>query len=295
MSVTPQWAPYVPTYASSEPYITVEEFLAAPTGTDLTQLVPGGDPQTNRDALWGVIQRASSEADLVTRQVLAATIDVQTSPPDGWRAQLRGSRVVLEVATAFTPIVNVQSVTIADDTNPTQVTPLPDLSGIRLGRKIVTIPVNARMGTRFWGEVTYTNGWFNSALNMDADAGDAVITPADVLGLYSGLQFQVYDTMFSLSEVCQVAASYVPGSPVVPLTAPLRASHAAGTACSSLPAAVRQAVISLTSSLIKRRGGEAIMLSSMNDQPMRVEQGEPGMTADEQLARRLLQPFMRVR
>ena len=50
MPVTPVVAAYVPTYASTEPYITADEYLAAPTGTDTTQLLPGSGVGPNRAA-----------------------------------------------------------------------------------------------------------------------------------------------------------------------------------------------------------------------------------------------------
>lgn len=313
MTVAPVYASYVPTYASREPYITVDEFLAAPTGTDVTQLVPGASPAANRDALKGVILRSSSECDVFCQQVLAATLDTQVAPPEGWRVIRRGGRTSLMVPVDYTPVVCVTGVSLGTD--PSNVTALTDLTGVWPSRKIVSIPVasggitNPPTGAvpgsgpswpvgawdRRWGTVSYVNGFFNATLTGAVVAGATAITPSDVLGLYPGLSFTIYDSLFASSETCQVAAGYTPGAATVPLSAPLSYAHAAGTSVSALPPAVRQAVISLTSALIKRRGGEAIMLQSIRDEPSRVEQGEPGMSSDEQHAYALLKPFRRVR
>lgn len=310
MSVTPIYAGYVPTYASREPYITVEEFLAAPTGTDTTQLVPGANAQTNRDALAGVIQRASSEADIYCRQVLAATVDTQVAPPQGWRVQLRNGLQQVLVPVDYTPVVAVTGVSLGWDT--VSVAPLTSLTGIWPGQKTIVIPVLGITGVpagaspgiyptwpggggRMWGTVTYINGFANATLSADVAAGATSITPSDVLGFYPGLSLTIYDSLFAHSETVQVASSYTPGSALVPLASALTWAHNAGTAVSALPPGFRQAVISLTAALIKRRGGESIVLASISEEPSRKTIGESGMSADEAHAYQLLQPFRRVR
>jgi hypothetical protein len=105
----------------------------------------------------------------------------------------------------------------------------------------------------------------------------------------------IYDTTSGHSETVTVASTYVPGAAVVTLAAALQFAHVAGTAVSALPPAVRQAVVSLTSALIKRRGGESIVLSAIQEEPSRKTIGEPGMTADEEHAYRILAPFRRTR
>lgn len=310
MTVTPVYAGYVPTYASREPYISVDEFLAAPTGTDTTQLIPGANAQANRDALAGVIQRASSEADIICRQVLAATVDTQIAPPQGWRVQLRNGLQQLFVPVDYTPVVAVTGVSLGWDT--TSVTPLTSLVGVWPGQKTIVIPVVGITGVpagaspgiyptwpggsgRMWGTVTYINGYFNATLSAPVVAGATSLTPTDVLGLYPGLSFIIYDSLFAHSETVTVAANYNPGATTVPLANPLAWSHNAGTAVSALPPAFRQAVISLTAALIKRRGGESIVLASITEEPSRKTIGEGGMSADEAHARDLLKPFIRVR
>src|SRR6476660_2780256 len=73
----PALAPYVPTYATRVPYLTAEEYLAAPTGVDPSALIPGGSANANLAALTTVIRKASNYADSLCYQVLAATLDTQ--------------------------------------------------------------------------------------------------------------------------------------------------------------------------------------------------------------------------
>lgn len=309
--VTEVWASYVPSYVSREPYITTEEFLSSPTGCDTSQILPGGTPQQNRDALAGVIQRASNEADVYCygpTGCLAASVDVQTAPPQGWRVQNRGGLRQIWVPVDNTPVVAVTGVSLGWD--PSSVTAVTDLTGVWPGQKVITIPVGGLTtvpdGTvswtstsgpagRVWGNVEYINGYANAALSVDAAAGATSITPTDVLALYPGLQLAIYDATSGHSETVTVAADYVPGTASVTLTAALRYAHLAGTAVSALPPAARQAVVSLTSALIKRRGGESIVLSAIQEEPSRKTMGEPGLSADEKHAYLLLEPFKRVR
>lgn len=307
MTAGPIYASYVPEYAATEPYITAEEFLAAPTGTDTTQLLPGGSPNANRDALSGVIQRASSFADVYCRQVLAATRDVQSAPPQGWRVQVPSSgRALIRVPVDYTPVLQVDSVSLGQ--SPSDVQLLPDLTGLWISRKVISIPVsgssNMAIGAngywptapnRMWGNVRYVNGWANATLAAPALAGATSITPTDVLGIYPGLGITVYDGLYARTEKVVVASTYVPGDAVVPLTGFLAHDHAAGVAVSALPPAVRQAVISLTSSLIKRRGGESLVLAALGETPQRKTIGEPGVTSDVEVAMQLLLPFRRAR
>jgi hypothetical protein len=144
-----------------------------------------------------------------------------------------------------------------------------------------------------WGTVSYVPGFANAALASAVTAGATSIIPTDVLGFCPGLPVTLYDSLFARSETCTVAAGYTPGAATVPLAAPLTYDHRAGTAVSALPPAIRQATMSLTSALIKRRGGESIVLQSFGQQPDRQTLGEPGMSADQQHAYDLLRPFRR--
>ena len=311
MTAAPVFASYVPQYAAqyatTEPYLTPADYLAAGTGTDTSQLIPGGGPGATMAALAGLITRASSTADNMIQSTIAATSDVQVSPPEGWRIQVLGGRSVVRVPVDNTPLIAVLGVSLGR--TPDTVTPLTDLTGVWAARKVATIPIGnlsaSPTGTvpgtgpsspsvsgRVWGSLTYSDGFFNSTLAAPVSAGDASITVVTPTGLYPGLTIPLYDTAAGHDEPCRVGPGYVYGSTTVPLLAPLAYAHAAGCSVSALPPSVRDAVISLTTALLKRRGSGAMVIQTAHGE-MAV-QGDPGK-ADEAHARMLLQSLARSR
>lgn len=297
---TPAVAPYVPYYASRSPYLTRAEFMAAPTGVDLTQLIPGGTPEANGAALDTVLASASNYADVLCRQVLAATVDMQAGEyrvfPDG----------TIRVPIANTPILEVTGVSVGWQAG--ALTAMTDLSGLWISRKVVRIPVwgvASLPGTtgvpatpssrgRVFAEVTYVNGYANTTLAADVLAGASSIVVASALGVFAGMPLTIYDDAAATTESATVDASYVLGSTTVPLTAPLTSAHNTGVAVSALPRAVKQAVVCLAAHVIKTRGAEAIALQTMSGGPAQLQQSSPGYSEEYQQAVDLLRPFARV-
>ena len=70
-------AAYTSTYTTRVPYLTVDEYKAAPTGVDVDQLIPGGTTAQNTAALADAIARGSSWADQICHQVLACTAQTE--------------------------------------------------------------------------------------------------------------------------------------------------------------------------------------------------------------------------
>lgn len=292
----PAVAPNVPTYATFTPYITAAEFKASATGVDVTQLVPGGTSAENAAALVTKIARASSYADNLCHKVLAATLDTQSGcyrlRPDG----------TIRVPLDNTPIIAVVSVSLGYRAG--QLTPLGDLSGIGFRKKSIAIPVTglslggtagpgvpARAGQVF-ATVQYVNGWANTTLTAPAAAGDLSVTVAQPLGMFPGLPVQLYDG--ASTEPAVVSAAYVQGSATVPLAAPLGFAHTAGVAVSALPPFVKEAVVLLTTALIKTRGAESVVMGAMEAEPEKAEKIEAGGLEEFDLAVDLLSPLMRV-
>lgn len=279
-------APYVPFYATLQPYITVEEFLNEPTGVDTSQLIPGGDTAANKAALTTTIASASNYADGLCYQVLAATLDLQVGR---YRVQRDGS---ILVPVSYTPLIEVTGVSLGME--PGQLTALTDLSGLWLQRKVVQVPVAGfgRCGGRLYTQLSYVNGYANTALAAAAAAGASSITVTSALGVFAGMPLTVYDG--ALTEPVTVDASYVLGSTTVPLAAPLTGAHTAGVAVSALPRAIKQAVIALTAHLIKTRGAESLALAGVSGGPSAVEKEIPGASEEYDEAVDLLHPFRRV-
>lgn len=287
----PAVAPYVPFYATLQPYITVEEFLAQPTGVDTSQLIPGGTSDQNRAALMTTIASASNYADGLCYQVLAATADMQVGQ---YRVQRdRTSRApVIRVPVDFTPLIEVSDVKLG--LAPGQLSSLTDLSGVWPERKVVQIPVGglAPCGGSLYAQVAYVNGYANTALASAALQGATEVIVTSSLGVFPGMPLTIYDG--ATTEAVVVAPNYVLGSTTVPLVSALTGAHAVGIAVSALPRAIKQAVIALTAHLIKTRGAESVAVSGMSGGPAHVEQAEPGASEEYDEAVDLLHPFKRV-
>lgn len=295
--VAPAVAPYVPTYATETPYITVAEFLAEPTGVDTTQLVPGGTTVEQQAALARVIARASSQADNLCRKLIAATVDVQSGE---YRIRRDGT---IWVPANYAPVVQVNAVSLGYAQG--AMVPLTDLSGVRPERKLIKIPACGVTATwvstprtparRGWiyADVTYVNGYAVTTSSGAVLAGASALPLVGVLGVVPGLPLVVSDG--ASTESVAVDSSYVIGSSSVPLTAPLQFAHAKGVAVSAVPGAVKDAVILLTASRIKTRGAEAVQMGSISAEPGPPQATMPGGTTEYNQAVELLKRLRRAR
>ncbi len=292
---TPVVAPWVPTYATYTSYVTVADFLAEPTGVDTSQLIPDGTYDANKAALARVIARASSQADNICRQVLAATVDVQTGV---YRIQSDGT---IGIPVPYTPLIQVNAVRVGY--SPANLTVVPDLSAVWFEQKVAWVPVGAALsmsrgvarfvpGGRVYAQMTYVNGHANTLTAAPVSASAPSLTVANPLGVFPGLPMTVYDS--ASTEPIVVDASYTLGSATVPLASPLRFAHGEGVSVSALPPFVRDAVFLLTASLIKTRGAEAVVMGAIRDEPARTQQTTPGGTTEYNDAVALLQPLRRV-
>lgn len=292
----PAIASYVPTYASRTPYITTAEYTSAPTAVDASNLVQGGNTQQNASELSNMIGRASSVADVMCHQVLAATLDVQAG-------QYRVQRGLIKVPVDNTPIIAVIGVNVGYQAG--QLTPLGDLSGLWIQRKVVTIPVasvsyitvaslaSIAAAGSVLAEVSYINGFPNSLLAASATQGASSVVVESGLGIYPGSVLTVYDDQPGAEQVT-VDSTYVIGSTTVPLVDPLMFGHAYGVSVSALPPAIKQAVIAITSALIKTRGNQSMVMASITKGPSSSQKMDKGAQSDFEYAGSLLKPFARV-
>lgn len=303
MSPAPVTAPFAPSYASYISYLTPAEYLAEPTGVDVTQLLPGVSTVAAQTAvLTRVIGRASSWADQWCRKILAATLDVQSGE---YRVFNDGT---IRVPVDNTPLIQVTNVALGAVAG--QLANLPDLSRCRLGKKVVRIPTAgrplppspqlaaacARQGWLF-ADVTYVNGYAHAQTVATAPAGTMILqVSGSGLGIVPGLSLTVYDGAANgvNTEQVVVGSSYQFGSQFVPLAAPTQYPHGVGCSVSALPGFVREAVICFTSALIKTRGSEALVMPSGPGQASKLEELMPGAGEDINMAMELLEPLRRV-
>lgn len=292
----------VSTYATRSLYVTPAEFKAAPTGMDVSQLIPGGTPAQQAAALVMQLQRASGVADKICRKILGATLDTQAGY---YRIQQDpGLGQVIKVPLDFTPIVAVAGVSMGS--TPSNLSTVTDLTNIWISKKTVVVPVGgsgpSSMGPLFasysgkrFATVQYVNGWANTTLYTAAKAGDVSVTLTNVLGVMPGQQLNLVNT--NNSEIVTVSPSYIPSNTAtnvpVPLVSPVVGAYSAGDTATNMPQEIKQAVILIAKSLIKTRGSESIVLASVSSQPDHVNGVESGVTSDMEMAEFLLSDYVR--
>lgn len=290
-------APNVTTYATRSIYVSPAEFKAAPTGMDVSQLIPGGNPAQQAAALVMQLQRASGVADKICRKVLGATLDTQAG---SYRVQNDPNLgPVIRVPLDSTPIVAVAGASVG--TTPAAMTALTDLSNVWISKKTATIPLGnsttgfqSAQGKRF-ASVQYINGWVNTTLYALAKPGDVAVTVTSTLGIMPGQQLNLVNT--SNSETATVDPAYIPSNTatnaLVPITTPVVGTYAAGDTVTNMPQEIKQAVILIAKSLIKTRGSESIVIASTTSQPDHVQGVESGVTSDMEMAEYLLEDYKR--
>lgn len=285
----PVISPSITTYASHTPYLTPAEYIASPTGVDVSQLVVNGDAAQQEDALKQSIARASSAIDRFCRKVLAATVDTQAGM---YRIHPGG---VLRIKLDNTPIIQINSVSTGY--SPETLEPLSSLAGVWIGKSTIDVPVATGLPGRLvlaprgrvYAVTSYVNGWANSLLAEDAAEGASSVEVDTALGILPGVPLMIYDP--GASE--QVVPTAVNGTTVT-LADPLASAHQAGVAISALPPDVKQAAVLWTSALIKTRSDDAYVMPAMGAQPSQTEEISAEGRTDLGLAQQLLTPLRRV-
>jgi hypothetical protein len=221
------------------PLLTVDELKRSPIYTQLQKLVPGGSAADNDAELLRIIMRVSAMINGECRQNMAATVDTDA----GWVAV--SERGELRLHTRATPIVEVLSVSVGSD--PSNLSPLTDLSGLVVGPWRITIPGSqwsACRGSRLWAEWTYVNGFPVTTLVSAVAAGDTSMTVADSLGVVAGkTQLMVQDGKWLESVVPTVVSGNVLTVP------PLSFAHQPGVGVNALPDDIQEAALILISRL----------------------------------------------
>lgn len=285
MTATPAIAPTVNTYTAGAPYLTVNEWLNAPTSVDIDELLPGGDEAAQQQALADCILRASSWIDDTVQQAcLAATVNTQSD-----RYRVRADRTA-QVPLKYKPVLDVSAVSVGRTVG--QLAALTDLSCIEfLDGGVIAIPIAGYMvGERPLVQVTYVNGFPNTLTTSEAVAGDVVLHVADATGIYPGTVLTVSDG--EVTEHVAVAGSYTLGATLLPLAAPLANAHSVGAAVTNLPPRVKQAAILLTSALVQTRGNDAIVLAAMQN-PDKVSGSDSAAASNAALAGRMIASLRR--
>lgn len=305
--------------ANPLPYLSVSQYQFAPTAMDTTTLVPGGPGPTQTQALADTIRRASRWADRMCFGAdpaakgasLAASLSVESC----YTAVKAGE---LRLVCDYRPIVEVLGIDVGPD--PSQVASIGASASatVRIARRVVTVPygvgfVSGRPGdtsllypTRWAGKLyavwSYVNGYPHTKLAAAVTAGATSCTVAatngsgGLWGVFPGTELTVYDG--DLTETVTVTEVTAGSTTATVTTTAFANAHSVPSApdflpVTALPADVQQAVISLTTMLIKTRGARALVMPQMpGAQPRRQDFAQAGALEDWDIAQRLLTPYM---
>lgn len=294
MTSQSQYAVYDTSYTNRIPYITSAEYQSAPTAMDTNNLVSGG-AQANAVALQETIARASSWVDqycMGAWGTLCATVQTENG-------RIWGNSQGLVVHPKYWPILEVQSFSYAIQNGfAASVTPAgncwiePEQFIIQPGGTFnfgLGSPSGVTTGVQYQCVFQYVSGWPTSTLSASVSAGAASISPVAITGIYPGTTLTLYDLPYD--EQVQVASTYVPGSSVVPLTAPLLYSHLTGVMVTNLPPAVKQAAILATTAFIKQRGSGSLIVDDMAPITRQSSGFSQNSGSDWDQAKALLNPF----
>lgn len=281
------------------PYLTVAEYKSAPTSIDYDNLVVGGNSVAQDAELSNVILRASSWIDQYTNQILGATADteqqrVRVSPDGTIRFHPKNNPII--ALTSFSYGGNPNQLTTATDCSIAWIedgevifpyaqlaTSYSDQGALQFG-----FPVTSKSETFL--RYTYVNGYANTTVNS-VSSGASSVTVASPTGIVPNQMLKIYDG--AKSENVTVASNYTYGSNTVLLASTTLYSHQSGISISALPAAVKEACILVTTSFLKVRGDNSLVMAVATSGSQSI--GSQNIPAELKLASDLLKPFRRIR
>jgi hypothetical protein len=254
----------------TSPYVTVPEFLAAPTWLDNQDLIPGGNTGQQTAELYNVLLRASGWAERIAEQPLRAhtVIWQDRYPVDRW-----GN---IFIVPPHNPIRQVNAVAIGSDfQNMSLITLGATNPWIEDGKTIILSQATgggaSLSSLQFGGtrpgmdsayvQYSYVAGYCCTTLTAPANSGTSSLTVADPTGLQpavtGGLLGTIPGSVARIwepgnEEAVQVSPTWTAGTSPVQLASPLLNAHAAGAGVSELPPEVHQAVMELAVGLLMR-------------------------------------------
>lgn len=312
---TPSANPSIGSAGVAYPYCSPSEFLNWPTALDTTQLVPGGSPQAQLQALADVLSAASADMDRVCfgqdaaakGASLAATVSVESAAVKVIQGQLR-------LVCDYKPIIQVNGVDIGFAmSNLASIGPnlAQEITyGVRtiyvpLGTAAIFSPVLGALsapaptsnGTVMQVVWSYVNGYPHTELAASVAAG---ATTVDVLPTDGGtglLGIVPNVTRLTIRDGVNTESFTVSAVSGTTLTtaSPLRFAHTLPQAPDFLPVTampddIKTACIFMGMFLIKTRGDSALMLQPISE-PNQAQHGSADEYFDLTYARDLLTPY----
>ena len=287
-----------------QPYISTSDYTSAPTAVDTTALIPGGSVAQNLMALAIEIRSASSWANNICDQILAATLDTQMA--SGLLVRRDGTvRAVCD----FWPVLELDS--FSAGSTPSTLAAVSQTSDIWLkGRKVLVVPVSGLSGPsnqftwpgpllpgdRVYAQWSYWNGWPHSTLAHAVAVTDTSVVVANTMpAALAGRVMTIWDGVST--EQITIASTFTGGTtlPIVgnPQFAHTLQTAPASTMVSTFADDIRKAVTCLTSALIKTRGAEAYEMDAIGQEPSKSALIEGGGMEDLSIAVDLLSFYRR--
>lgn len=295
-------APYSPSYTNRVNYLTVAEFQAAPTGLDLSDLIPQGIQLNQSTAISELIGRASAIMDnycFGTSGTLCATLNT-----DNTGATVTSSGKLF-VHPKYWPVLAVTSASVG--ANPGSLSNVVLTSGncwieeqsftLIAGWNSMTSQGPLAFGGTYGQEAycvySYVNGWPNTLLSASVPAGSSSASVTALTGIYPGTNLNIYDAPYD--EAVVVSPTYVAGTNPVTFAAPLQYPHGAGISVSALPQSIKYACVLITAALVRERGGGSnIVLSEVGEGTSETTAKLFNRDGDLAWAAELLDPFRQV-
>lgn len=310
------------TGASPIPYISNTQYRFAPTAMDSKNMVPGGDAQDQSQSLADVIRRASRWADSICFGAdpaakgasLAASLSVESV-----RTRVRNG--TLRLICDYRPILEVVGIDVGF--SPTSVSSVgPTVAGmVEIGRRTISVPIgtsrafgrnndgpavlpNSGASGSLYAVWSYVNGYPHTRLaaNVAADATTCDVVATDgagglwgvypASGAFLGTELTVVDG--GATERVLVQDVTPNGATTTLTTTPFANAHTVPAApdlipVTTLPENIHQAVISLTTMLIKTRGARGLVMpTTPGGKPQGQTSGQAGSMQDYKIARELL-------
>lgn len=247
----------------TSPYVSVPEFLAAPTWLDNQDLIPGGTKDQQTDELYNVLLRASGWASRIAEQPLHAhtVIWQDRCPVDKW-----GN---IYIVPPHNPVRQVNAIAYGSSfQNLSLISNLQAQLWIEDQKTIIVSQVpngGAYLGSLQFGgtrpgadsvyvQYSYVAGFCTTTMTAAANAAASQVTVADptglqppvtggLLGTIPGSVARIWDP--GLEEAVQVATGWTAGTNPVQLASPLQNNHGAGASLSEFPPEVHQAIYEL--------------------------------------------------
>lgn len=300
------------------PYISVSQYKFAPTAMDTSTLEQGGSQGAQDQALFDTIKRAGRWADrycfgadpAAKGASLAATLSVESAKVKLLRREIR-------LVCDYKPIIEVVGIDVGTDPSNT-VSVGPTVAAMtRIGRRTIYVPLGAASWNvnstlpnpppdQPWdGQVyavwSYVNGYPHTKLahNIAPNDTSVQVTPVDgnggVYGVYPGTQLTVVD---GVNTETATVTSVTPGTgnnPCVIGTTAFANTHTVPAGPDFLPVTalsedIALAIIFFTTSLIKTRGDNSLVLDEIHEADQ-LHSSMGDVVDDVAYAMELLDPF----